>query len=189
MVKKILFVHFLQLLLLTEIFTLFMKKILFAILLMMPVFLNAQETNKIVFDSVRNREILIDIVSDEGLQAGEFGESYAVEYKNYSPSKGSIRKLQKQLQNIEIVLVLATWCRDSKEQVPRFLKILDQVNFDFKNLSMIAVDSKKNGQKIDVSSFDIQRVPTFIFFRDEIEIGRIIETPHKTLEKDLLKII
>lgn len=166
-----------------------MKKLLVAILLMMPTLILAQEFDKIAFDSIRNREILIDFVSLEGLKTGEFGETYFSEYKDYQPQKRIIRKLQKKFQDIEITVVLATWCKDSKEQVPRFLKILDEIHFDFKNLKLIAVDSKKNGQKIDVSPFDIQRVPTFIFYRNEKEIGRIIETPNTTLEKDILKLL
>ena len=36
---------------------------------------------------------------------------------------------------------------------------------------------------------DIQRTPTFIFFKNGVEIGRIVETPRDSLENDILKIV
>jgi hypothetical protein len=53
---------------------------------------------------------------------------------------------------------------------------------------MIGVDFDKKAREIDVDVFNISRVPTFIFHRNEIEIGRITETPIETLEEDFLKI-
>ena len=36
---------------------------------------------------------------------------------------------------------------------------------------------------------DIELVPTFIFYRNGEELGRIVETPEDTLEKDLAEIV
>ena len=36
---------------------------------------------------------------------------------------------------------------------------------------------------------NIERVPTFIIYRGEKEIGRIVETPKKSLERDLWNIV
>ena len=35
----------------------------------------------------------------------------------------------------------------------------------------------------------IIRVPTFIFYKDEEEIGRYVEYPRESMEKDILKIL
>ncbi|MEJ2614863.1 MAG: hypothetical protein P8Z35_07895 [Ignavibacteriaceae bacterium] len=35
----------------------------------------------------------------------------------------------------------------------------------------------------------IELVPTIIFYKDEKELGRIVETPNDSLEKDILKIL
>ena len=37
-------------------------------------------------------------------------------------------------------------------------------------------------------NFGIERVPTFVFLRDGVEIGRITETPTNTLEEDVAHI-
>ena len=46
---------------------------------------------------------------------------------------------------------------------------------------------KKQSPDFNPESYQINRVPTAIIYRNNKEIGRIIETPKKTLEKDLFK--
>jgi len=148
----------------------------------------AQHLNVVVHDSVKNRPVLVDFIDRQGLQSGEFASSYTKEYPAYEPDNAVMSLLKPELADIEVVVVLATWCGDSKEQVPRFLKMLDDAAFNPDKCTMIGVDSQKLARVVDVSVYDITRVPTFIFYRNEIEIGRIVETPLQTLESDLLKI-
>ena len=148
----------------------------------------AQHLNVVVKDTVKKRAVLVDFIDRQGLQTGEFAAGYAKEYPAYSTDIDLIEPLKTGLSDIQIIIVLATWCGDSKEQVPRFLKILDQAGFDPEKCTMIGVDSQKLARDIDVTVYDIDRVPTFIFYRHEVEIGRIVETPVQTLESDMLKI-
>ncbi len=148
----------------------------------------SQSINTIVRDSVRNRSVMVDFIDRQGLQTGEFAESYASEYPAYLPEVGIIEELKKAMVDIQIVVIMATWCGDSKEQIPRFLKVLDQVGVSDDRCSMIGVDSQKLARDLDVTVYGVTRVPTFIIYKHEIEIGRIIETPKTTLEKDLLEI-
>jgi hypothetical protein len=41
----------------------------------------------------------------------------------------------------------------------------------------------------EYDKLDIQRVPTFIFYKNNIEAGRIIENPETSLEQDMVKIL
>ena len=41
----------------------------------------------------------------------------------------------------------------------------------------------------ETEGLNIEKVPTFIFYKNGIEIGRIIESPEKSIEKDFLKIL
>lgn len=149
----------------------------------------SQSINTIVKDSIRNRPVMVDFLDRQGLQTGEFAESYAKEYGTYEPDIEIIDQLKTRLSDVQIVVVLATWCGDSKDQVPRFLKMLDKVGFNPEKCTLIGVDSQKLARDIDVSVYDIEKVPTFIIYHDEIEAGRIIETPQTSLESDLLKIL
>ncbi|HMM11893.1 MAG TPA: thioredoxin family protein [Bacteroidales bacterium] len=150
---------------------------------------NSQVMNQTITDPKRDKEVLIDLINRDAFILPVFGEYYQQDYAIYRPDEAIVEQIAKFSGDISITIVLASWCGDSREQLPRFMKILDQVGFDFSRLKMIAVDSYKLGRQQDVSSLQIERVPTFVFFRDGQEIGRIIETPRDTLEADMLEII
>ena len=167
-----------------------MKKTLFLILTCFIFGLTySQEKNKIIFDTICEKDVLIGNCDRTGLRSEIFEEYFQEEYSNYKPKSSVIRKIKAKLKDIEIVIVLGTWCGDSKEQLGRFYKILDQLNFNENNLSLICVDRSKSARKVDINEFEIERVPTFIFFENGKEIGRIIETPQASLEKDMLMIL
>jgi thiol-disulfide isomerase/thioredoxin len=86
---------------------------------------------------------------------------------------------------------MGSWCGDSQEQVPKFYKIISLLNFDENKIQLIAVDRKKHAREYDalVQSLNIELIPTFIFYKNGKEIGRIIETPKETLEADILEIL
>ncbi|MCU0370461.1 MAG: thioredoxin family protein [Bacteroidales bacterium] len=52
--------------------------------------------------------------------------------------------------------------------------------------SRFRVNRDKEAGLVETINYNIQKVPTFIIYRKGREIGRIIETPYTTLEKDLL---
>ncbi|MBU1367913.1 MAG: thioredoxin family protein [Bacteroidetes bacterium] len=151
--------------------------------------IKAQEIDQYMMDTLRNREVLIDFVTREGLQSGEFASYYESEYADYEVDGSVVSKLKANQDGLEIVIVLASWCHDSKIQVPRFLKLLDTLAFSEEQLLMIAVDSYKNARTLDIHSYEIERVPTFIFYRNGTELGRIIESPDTSLEADMLRIL
>lgn len=165
------------------------KMLLFLVFIAMNGALNAQEINQYIMDTVRNREVLVDFVSREGLQTGEFAEYYSKEYDNYTVDQEIANQLKTKLEGLEIVVVLASWCIDSKIQVPRFLKLLDAIGFSEEQLMMIGVDSQKEARDLDIDIYEIERVPTFIFYQNGQMKGRITEQPVNSLEADMLKLL
>lgn len=153
------------------------------------IFVQSQDVNKKVYDENKEREILVGYCDRAGLQEGEFGEMYFDEYDNYVADKKTLKRIRKHKDDYEILLVLASWCHDSKEQVPRFLRIMDDAKLSSDIMTMVCVNGQKKCETVDISDLNIERVPTFIFYRDNKEIGRIIETPDLSLEQDMLKII
>lgn len=171
---------------------LYMKKkahILLFFLSALPILLQAQNMNQTISDPVRNRPILIDEVDRAALLTGEIGEFFQADYDAYQPDSMSVAALKDHLDGLSIQVVFGSWCGDSKEQLPRFLKVLDLAGFSAEAVRFIGVDSHKKGRQTDVSSFGIEKVPTFIFFRDQQEIGRIIEIPEESLERDFLRMV
>ena len=90
---------------------------------------------------------------------------------------------------ITIKIVLGTWCPDSRREVPRFMRILDLWQFPMANVTFIGVDNAKLSPVGEYEKLDIQRVPTFIIYKNNIEAGRIIENPTTSLEQDMVNIL
>lgn len=93
------------------------------------------------------------------------------------------------LKDIEVLIVLATWCPDSRREVPRFMKITELVGLNEERIKLLGTDSNKVAPIDGYDVLNIERVPTFIFYRNKKEIGRIIEYPKASLERDIVNIL
>jgi thiol-disulfide isomerase/thioredoxin len=111
-------------------------------------------------------------------------------YDNYQPNPEFINKLTASgIDGVSIKIVMGTWCPDSRREVPRFMKILSQWQFPQQQVTFIGVDNQKLSPVGEYESLGIQRVPTFIVFKNKIEAGRIIENPVTSLEQDIVNIL
>lgn len=93
------------------------------------------------------------------------------------------------IETLTITIVLGTWCPDSRREVPRFMKIADMWGFPQEKIRFIGVDINKVAPLADFGQMRIERVPTFIFYKNNIEAGRIIEVPLTSLEQDMRDIL
>lgn len=168
-----------------------MKKIIFAGFFVLFACIGiAQELNTIVFDEEANQDILIGYCNIEGFTSNDFNEWFQLEYDNFNPDIETLDQINlDNIEGLEITVVLGTWCSDSKREFPRFCKILEKIGFPFEYLTIIGVNRSKQAPDTHVSELNIELVPTFIFSINGKEIGRIIETPEVSLEKDFYKII
>jgi len=148
-----------------------------------------QSMNKIVNDTSINQEVLIDYCDKSGLESGEFGTYYKLEYEDYVVNDSLVKLISKKIRKFDITIVFGSWCSDSEQQVPRFYKILDHSKFKDSHLKIIAVNRSKSTMEVDIEDLNIERVPTFIVYKKGKETGRIVETPINTLEEDLWKIV
>jgi len=147
--------------------------------------------NQMKFDKVANSDILIGYSNIEGLKKIPFKEWFENEYTNYQPDIEVLNRIDKEsfTKNTNITLVMGTWCSDSQQQVPRLVKILESIDYPINSIKIINVDTQKNANGTGVNQLDIIKIPTIILSRKKLEIGRIIESPEISLEKDLLKIL
>ena len=93
------------------------------------------------------------------------------------------------MRNIDITIVMGSWCSDSQWHVPDFYKILDKINYPSDKVTLIAVNEDKKTEEDEIDTLNIKLVPSFIFYRDGSELGRIVESPEKSLEVDMLGIL
>ena len=128
-------------------------------------------------------------ISRMDLQTGWFGDHFIKEYGSYEPETEAMGKLKNLLFSHRVLIVMAFWCSDSQQQVPRFYKVLDRLRYDYNEVEIISVDRNKLAGEIDISFLNIELVPTFILYVGAIEQGRIVETPNESLETDALQIL
>jgi len=82
----------------------------------------AQEMNKIIVDKKSGKEILVGFCNREGLNSEIFADFFTEGYYDYTPDPDVIKKIKKLKKDLKITVVMATWCYDSKVQVPVFIK-------------------------------------------------------------------
>jgi len=144
---------------------------------------------KIVKYGETNKTMLLGTTTRDAYQDSNFSWWFNSEYNNYNLDSTIINNYKNNFEGKTIKIVLGTWCSDSRREVPRVIKILDTINFPEDKYTFINVDLDKKGLTDEVENLDIEFVPTIIIYEDGEELGRIIEIPEISLEKDLVKII
>jgi len=111
-------------------------------------------------------------------------------FNEYQPVQEVIGKLARiNKDELSIKIVMGTWCPDSRREVPRFMKIIDLLQFPAEKIIFVGVDNTKIAPVGGYDTLGIERVPTFIFMKNKVETGRIIENPVTSLEQDMLNIL
>ena len=128
-------------------------------------------------------------ISKEQLESEPHKNWFNQGQAEYTTDKKVVSQLAPLLSQTDIVVFMGTWCSDSRREVPAFYAILNEAGVAPSSLKIIAVDTKKRTPEGLEKGRHIERVPTFIFMKKGQEIGRIVEIPVQTLEKDMLTIL
>jgi thiol-disulfide isomerase/thioredoxin len=97
--------------------------------------------------------------------------------------------MKSEFDSLQFLVFGGTWCSDTQRELPRFIKICDTMGVQSERMQLFMLDEQKKSAYIHVKVWQITAVPTFIVLRNGREIGRIVETPTPTLEKQLLQIV
>jgi len=130
-------------------------------------------------------ELLGELTKEEIL---EKLPDWQADVASYSPKPEIIEKLKSISREIQIEVFLGTWCPDSKAHVNAYFKIMDLVSNPLISTVYIGLPRDKQARQEFIEGKNIVRIPTFIVSSGNREIGRIIETPIKSVEEDLLDI-
>ncbi len=151
------------------------------------------QNNQEIIEKDGNKKLLGQI-SREMLSKAPYKEWYQPQFENYIVENQKLKPFAKKLSKTTVKVFLGTWCGDTKREVPRFLKTLDSQGFNKKNLQLICVDNGgnnayKQSPEHEEKGMSILRVPTFIFYEEGKEIGRIVESPVVSFEQDIVNIL
>ncbi|NNM22816.1 MAG: thioredoxin [Flavobacteriaceae bacterium] len=147
------------------------------------------ELNILVPDEEDGGEMLLGKINRKGLETELFREWFDENYKAHVLDTVTVDSLIELQNDLTIKVFMGTWCEDSQREVPALFKILDAMQFEEKNLEMIAVSHDKDTPQGYENDLKIEYVPTIILSKPGIETNRIVEYPQQTLEKDLLQIL
>ena len=160
---------------------------LFGLLLYVNVL--AQDYNTIITNEKSGEPMLIGFTTLEAFNDTSFSWWWNSGYDIYNVDSAAASKLSYEMKNINLTVVMGTWCSDSRREVPRFYKILDKISYPTEKVILINVDREKHGLADEVDLLGIDFIPTFILSKDGKELGRIVESPYESLEKDMSEIL
>ncbi|NUN70098.1 MAG: thioredoxin family protein [Bacteroidetes bacterium] len=123
------------------------------------------------------------------LEEGEDFSWFRTHYDAYRPDSAAVAAMRPLVKDLRVIIIAGTWCGDSKREVPKQFRILDALGVPDERITMVGVDRSKRSADSTTMLLRIFKVPTTIFFRGEQELGRIVEFPHETHEKDMLKLL
>jgi len=136
---------------------------------------------------------LLGKINKKGLESSIYNTWFTKGFSSYQPKDDIISKIRKPLKEYKILVFLGTWCGDSKREVPRFYKILEKCNYPMERLTVIAVSNEpgmyKQSPDHEERDLNIFKVPTFIYYKNGVEVNRIVESPISSLEEDMYKLI
>lgn len=101
-----------------------------------------------------------------------------------TPDAESAQKLASVPPGARVDVYFGTWCSDSRAELSRLWKALDQVGPVPFELRWIGVDRQKHAPEVN-DALELRRVPTFVVLRDGHEVGRIIEHAPRGIETEL----
>ncbi|HEX6101367.1 MAG TPA: peptidylprolyl isomerase [Thermoanaerobaculia bacterium] len=119
---------------------------------------------------------------------------YAQRKTDYTPDTTVLEMIQPYIQpNDHVEVYMGTWCADSQREVPKFLRILDDLRAQHGvelPAKFVALDRSKQKPAELIAGKHVEKVATFIYYRGEEELGRIVERTQSPLfEDDLLTIV
>lgn len=91
--------------------------------------------------------------------------------------------------DLKVKILFGTWYHDSEREVPRILKLLAASGVKEESISFLSLDIRKEEPEGRAKALDVRFTPTFIFFRGDIELGRIIERPVESLRADVAAMV
>ena len=106
--------------------------------------------------------------------------------ETYEPDGAIVERLRAIQEPMRLQIVLATWCGDSRQHVPRLLEAIERANNPRITVELTGIGPEFLSPMTVVQNENITNVPTVIVRRGSSEIGRFVETPAgATIESDI----
>ena len=133
--------------------------------------------------------MLTGVITKKDLQEKPYNSWFTSSYEDYEPSDEELQVIKENIDNYTIEAFMGTWCGDSRREIPKLYKLLDEAGYDLDKLEVVAVDRSKTIPESVESSANIEMVPTIIFYKNGKEVNRFVEYSIGSFEEDIAKIV
>jgi hypothetical protein len=134
--------------------------------------------------------VLLGRCTRKRLEQAPFDSWFVKNYNAYMVDSATAGLLRPQLKGRHFQIFMGTWCGDSRREVPRIFKIFDYCGVSRSSVQLILVNNAdsvyKQSPGHEERGLNIFRVPDLLVWDGNKELGRIVESPVASLEKDLL---
>src|SRR4051812_29541886 len=150
-----------------------MKRIVFPLLLLLAV--NFASFAQSQYETLPDNEgkIYKGIISRDLLQKDTAFKWYAENLKGYTPNPSGLASFKKNVDSINVIVFMGTWCEDSHNIVPKFFAFADAAGLSEDRISVIGVDRSKKTLGRLSEALNITNVPTIIVMKKGKELGRV----------------
>ena len=134
-------------------------------------------------------KILNGPITKQGLKKMPYKIWFNTNYKTYIVDTQTLKNIKKKrLKDLKILAFMGTWCHDSNREIPRLLRVVEELGIA-DQLELYGVDVNKKSQLEREKVYGLEKTPTIIFLRDGKEIARILEEPEVSFEHHMVEIL
>lgn len=109
--------------------------------------------------------------------------------KSCQPDSGALEGIKDRFTGLSLKVFFGDWCPDCRAHMPTFLAAILELGEDDFELEFIEMNRQMSDGLNKAAQHEVMAIPTFIFFKDGAEIGRIIERPKESMGKDMALIL
>lgn len=143
-----------------------------------------------VNEAIEEQEtMLTGVITKNDLQQEPHSSWFTPAYEAYEPSAEELKVIKENIDAYDIEVFMGTWCGDSRREVPKLIKLLEEANYDMDKLEIVAVDRSKTIPENVEHTAEFEMVPTIIFYKDGKEVNRFVEYSIGSFEEDIAKIV
>jgi len=156
------------------------------------------DTKEVIADTTEESEdeddgpidpVLTGKTKRDQIQAAPYSRWFQPHYDEYKVDQATVNAMGDKLRDAHITVFMGTWCEDSQREVPTLYKVLDAAEFNYNYSTLVTMTEDKDTPEGFEKGKDITNVPTIIVSVEGKEVGRIVEYPIESIEKDLQKIL
>jgi thiol-disulfide isomerase/thioredoxin len=138
---------------------------------------------------INNKKIVCGRISLDELKNEKEFPWYCEGVNAYKPNVLVVNELKQHVTGLGVIIFAGSWCSDTHENLPKMIKVLQEMGVKSSQIEVIMLDYNKQSQWFNASIFNITNVPTFVFFKNGQTIGKIVEQFNTNAEQDLLEIL